>query len=807
MVETIPTGARTHTVGREWGWFFSAFLGIGLLLAYSLYANQREIDALERDRLRVQAKVVADNLGRQLEGVNNALEGVRDEILLLNPTSPAQTVSPRLKALNDAMPGIRSMHVLDAQGRVTATSREPATVGRSFAERELFTIPRERPDATTLYVSPPYTSRREQVFTVNMGRALVDAKGAFTGVVTAALDPEYFEVLLGSVLYAPDMRTALLHGDGTLFLYVPPTERGTGVDRSKRSSFFTRHRDSGQVESVLVGTSTSSGNNRLMVMRTIRRGGPQMDRPLIVAVSRETAAIYLPWRREAALRGGLYLLFGTAAGLALYLKQRRQQRLERLALAQESERSEIAQRLELALAGADLGLWDWQLPSGDVVFDQRWCTMLGYELGEIEPAFESWRRLVHPDDLPKVQAALAAHLKGDTPLYEFEHRLRHKGGEWRWILTRGKVVQRDESGKPVRVVGTHMDISARKGADVALHEAHVFAQQVIASLPHGFAVRDAELRYRHWNPVMEQLTGLPAERVIGRKSAEVLADLAPPLLDALVQSLQRALAGEIVVSADRFIERPDRVYWTTAIHGPLRDSAGKVIGTISSVQDITDRKLAEQQLQRSEEDLAVTLQSIGDAVIATDAAGQIARMNSSAERLTGWTLKAAKGRPPRGSLSHRQRRDAADGSEPGASGARTRRDRRPGHPHCADLRQRRRVPDCRHCCPYPRRERKHHRRGLGVQRRHRTVPDATGAEGQRATLSHHLRGGSAMHQDPGWPGAIRRRERCRAGGLRGGVDARSAAAPAARLGASRVPRCSQRPAAPRVDGRERRTGI
>ena len=246
MVESIPTGARTHTVGREWGWFFSALLGIGLLLAYSLYTNQREIDALERDRLRVQAKVVADNLGRQLEGVNNALQGVRDGILLLNPTSLAQTVSPRLKALNDAMPGVRSMHVLDAQGRVTATSREPATVGRSLAERELFTIPRERPDAMTLYVSPPYTSRREQVFTVNIGRALVDAKGAFAGVVTAALDPEYFEVLLGSVLYAPDMRTALLHGDGTLFLYVPPTGRGTGVDRSKRSSFFTRHRDSGQ---------------------------------------------------------------------------------------------------------------------------------------------------------------------------------------------------------------------------------------------------------------------------------------------------------------------------------------------------------------------------------------------------------------------------------------------------------------------------------------------------------------------------------------------------------------------------------
>ena len=117
-----------------------------------------------------------------------------------------------------------------------ATSRDIATVGRSFAERDLFSVPRQRPDAATLYVSAPYISRREQIFAVNVGRVVTDRNGAFDGVVTAALDPEYFEVLLRSVLYAPDMRAALLHGNGTLFLYVPAMQQGLGGDRSQRAS-------------------------------------------------------------------------------------------------------------------------------------------------------------------------------------------------------------------------------------------------------------------------------------------------------------------------------------------------------------------------------------------------------------------------------------------------------------------------------------------------------------------------------------------------------------------------------------------
>jgi PAS domain S-box-containing protein len=120
------------------------------------------------------------------------------------------------------------------------------------------------------------------------------------------------------------------------------------------------------------------------------------------------------------------------------------------------------QRLALALAASGLGFWDWHIPSGEVVFNERWCAMLGYRMEEIEPDVRSWELLVHPEDWPTIRATLDAHLKGETPVYESEHRLRHKEGHWVWVLDQGKVVERDAAGNPLRAAGTHLDISNHK---------------------------------------------------------------------------------------------------------------------------------------------------------------------------------------------------------------------------------------------------------------------------------------------------------------------------------------------------------
>ncbi|MFC1558068.1 PAS domain S-box protein [candidate division KSB1 bacterium] len=123
---------------------------------------------------------------------------------------------------------------------------------------------------------------------------------------------------------------------------------------------------------------------------------------------------------------------------------------------------ESEERLELALIGGDLGLWDWNVKTGECYFDHRWTEMLGYKSDEIEPLNSSWEKILHPDDKAEVLKKLSAHHKDGTVLYEVEMRLLTKSGKWKWILGKGKVVERDESGMPIRMTGTHLDIDDRK---------------------------------------------------------------------------------------------------------------------------------------------------------------------------------------------------------------------------------------------------------------------------------------------------------------------------------------------------------
>jgi diguanylate cyclase (GGDEF)-like protein/PAS domain S-box-containing protein len=123
------------------------------------------------------------------------------------------------------------------------------------------------------------------------------------------------------------------------------------------------------------------------------------------------------------------------------------------------------ERLARALDAGSDGLWDWTIATGQAWYSERWLTMLGYEPGELEGLVGTWRGLLHPQDALKAQELLQAHFDGRSPVYECEYRLRRKDGSWGWVLARGKVVERDAGDLPQRIVGTHIDIAARKLAE------------------------------------------------------------------------------------------------------------------------------------------------------------------------------------------------------------------------------------------------------------------------------------------------------------------------------------------------------
>jgi len=164
------------------------------------------------------------------------------------------------------------------------------------------------------------------------------------------------------------------------------------------------------------------------------------------------------------------------------------------------------EHLRLAVLGGDLGLWDWDLATGRVVFSDRWAEMLGFAVGELEPHLSSWERRVHPDDLPGVRVLLGAHLRGETPLYQAEHRLRHKDGHWVWVLTCGAVVARASDGKPLQVAGTHLDISARKVAEA--ERAELLARSVRAERGAALGTLAAGMAHEINNPLTPVMAGI-----------------------------------------------------------------------------------------------------------------------------------------------------------------------------------------------------------------------------------------------------------------------------------------------------------
>lgn len=128
----------------------------------------------------------------------------------------------------------------------------------------------------------------------------------------------------------------------------------------------------------------------------------------------------------------------------------------------ETSLRESEERLELALAGSGLALWDWNLTTGEITFGDRWYEMLGYPVDTVPKHVDEWKTILEPQDLQQVEAAITTHLAGESPTLETEHRLRHREGHWITVQARGKITKRSEGGTPLRMVGTVLDVTQRK---------------------------------------------------------------------------------------------------------------------------------------------------------------------------------------------------------------------------------------------------------------------------------------------------------------------------------------------------------
>jgi PAS domain S-box-containing protein len=186
----------------------------------------------------------------------------------------------------------------------------------------------------------------------------------------------------------------------------------------------------------------------------------------------------------------------------------------------EEEMRRSRERFELAVRGSQDGLWDWDLRTDEVFYSARWKSILGYEDHEIAHRLDEWEKRLHPDERERVLAANYAHITGTTSHYEYEYRLRHKDGSYRWILARG-VALRDSSGKAYRMAGSHVDITARKEMERALQESEQRYRAIVESAPCGILVVSADGSIRDCGREAERMLGTPAEKLVQRPIADL----------------------------------------------------------------------------------------------------------------------------------------------------------------------------------------------------------------------------------------------------------------------------------------------
>ncbi len=292
----------------------------------------------------------------------------------------------------------------------------------------------------------------------------------------------------------------------------------------------------------------------------------------------------------------------------------RRRRLEERRRAEELRAREAAdaERLRLALHGADLALWDVNLVTHVGTVNERWSAMLGYLPHEIVPDDSEWRDRIHPDDAERVLDAQQKHLDGATDAFEASYRLRHRDGRWIWVLDRGRVVERAPDGTPLRMVGTHLDITERMLAQEAVRAARRELVATLQAVPDLLFDIDVEGRIHGQHTPREDLLVMPADQQIGRRVAEVLPpDAAAVVMQAVRLAHEMGHASGLRYELELPQGRGRRWFEVSAARRPV--SEGQVPRCILLSRDISERVQGEVERETLERQLreAQKIESLG----------------------------------------------------------------------------------------------------------------------------------------------------------------------------------------------------
>ncbi len=333
-------------------------------------------------------------------------------------------------------------------------------------------------------------------------------------------------------------------------------------------------------------------------MTALRNSQPaslHMDKPLIAAVSRPLAAVLAPWHQLARLYGTMYGVLVVVVLLAAYLLQRKQSALMALTLAAERESREHSQRLDMALEGGDLGLWDLDVATGLRTINQRSREIVGDGPGGLVDNIDEWYRRVHPEDRLRTRELRRAHERGETETLVLDYRVRHRQGHWVWLHSRGKVTQRDAGGTPLRIVGTYLDVSERKAAEEMLrHHAELLARMSRVSGTGGWDY-DLATGRSTWSPEMYRIRQLDPS--VAPDQHLVMEAYSPESRERLAAARKAALEHGAPWDMDlQLTTAKGEVIWVRS-QGEAVVRGGQIVGLTGTLRNVNASKQAQIDLE------------------------------------------------------------------------------------------------------------------------------------------------------------------------------------------------------------------
>lgn len=249
------------------------------------------------------------------------------------------------------------------------------------------------------------------------------------------------------------------------------------------------------------------------------------------------------------------------------------------------------ERWQFALEGSGDGVWDRDITTNEVFYSQRYQEMLGYDEGGIPGRYEEWVKRLHPDEKERVLEAGQRHLRGETEFFREEYRLQCKDGSWKWILARGKVVARDNDGKPLRIIGTQTDITERKKIETELDLAASVFENNSESIMITTAPDNLVLRV---NRAFTEITGYSSEEIVGMHPRMLTAsEQSEEFYEALWNSVKNTGSWRGELWSRR---KNGEVYPGWLVITDIRNSEGIPTHYVSVLADISERKIAEQRI-------------------------------------------------------------------------------------------------------------------------------------------------------------------------------------------------------------------